>query len=436
MNKKGRINRTIMLMATLAMIMLTVFTTEIPANAATSISELTVETDVRASSNNAISIKWNRVSGAQGYVICRRESVRKPFKKLKMVKATTISYTDRKLTAGKAYQYAVRAYRKEDGKTVYSKYEAVIAATRPTTVSTTIKAKSGPAVTVSWKKNTRADGYRIYRRIVGKSWEYVTDVSRAYTSYTDTGVSGSSKYVYTVRPYKRGGDVKYMGAIKLSNQVTTPKATTVSNSKFTSYQKDVMKKILYAVETGGQIYGNQDYGSFTEAYTNSGIEHAITIGAGQWYATEAQRLLKLIHTVSPETYEKYDAQGYVWNEVCNKDWKTYRIPKSSGRAKIIINILKSDAGIKCQDQLMYEQIESFETEIRNLGVTDIQAVGMFINIRHQGGYSAVTRVLAKTAKPYNLINVYKALASDSGNQVGTYKTRQAKVYSWLNTYMK
>lgn len=42
------------------------------------------------------------------------------------------------------------------------------------------------------------------------------------------------------------------------------------------------------------------------------------------------------------------------------------------------------------------------------GHTDIQAVGMFINIEHQGGYSAVTRVLAKTKKPYNLSNVYKA----------------------------
>lgn len=85
---------------------------------------------------------------------------------------------------------------------------------------------------------------------------------------------------------------------------------------------------------------------------------------------------------------------------------------------------------------MYQQITEMEKTIRTLGITDIQAVGMFINIEHQGGYSAVTRVLAKTKKPYNLSNVYKALASDSGNQVGTYKTRQAKVYQWLKTYMK
>ena len=37
-----------------------------------------------------------------------------------------------------------------------------------------------------------------------------------------------------------------------------------------------MKKILYAVETGGQVYGNQKYGDFTEAFTNSSTEYTIT----------------------------------------------------------------------------------------------------------------------------------------------------------------
>ena len=76
-----------------------------------------------------------------------------------------------------------------------------------------------------------------------------------------------------------------------------------------------MKKILYAVETGGQVYGRQDYKDFTEAYTNSGAEHSITIGAGQWYATEAQRLLKLIHTKYPAVWKKYDRNEYVWKDV-------------------------------------------------------------------------------------------------------------------------
>ena len=51
----------------------------------------------------------------------------------------------------------------------------------------------------------------------------------------------------------------------------------------TDHEKLVMRNIIYAVETGGQVYGQKDYADFTEAYTNSSAEHAITIGAGQWY---------------------------------------------------------------------------------------------------------------------------------------------------------
>ena len=63
-------------------------------------------------------------------------------------------------------------------------------------------------------------------------------------------------------------------------------------------------------------------------------------------------------------------------------------------------------------------------------------MGECINIRHQGGYGAVTRILGKTRGEYTLDNIYKAMSTDTGGQVGTYKTRQQKVYTWLKTYMK
>ena len=163
-------------------------------------------------------------------------------------------------------------------------------------------------------------------------------------------------------------------------------------------------------------------------------QYAITIGAGQWYATEAQRLLQLIHTTMGDAqWKRYDRDNKLWKDVQKANWSTYKSITYKNR---IVNIIKSDIGKKCQDVLMYRQIAEMEKEIRALGVTDVQAVGMLINIEHQGGYGAVTRVLRKTRKPYNLKNIYNALASDTGNQVGTYKTRQAKVYRWLNTYMK
>lgn len=440
MSKTGRVRRSIALVFMLFLMFGAVLVTETPVQAGSSIKTATVKTKIKGSSIKALKIEWNKISSAQGYVIYRRESVRKSYKKIKTVKASNTTYLDRYLTPGKPYQYAVRAYSKEKGKIVYSKYVAATGATRPTSTTSTAKAVSSNRVNVSWKKTARTDGYRIYRKAVSGNWAIVADVSKTKSSYADGKVKANTKYVYTVRPYKKGGGVKYMAPMTLSNQVTTPEAvedsgnSQVSTSEFTAAERDVMKKILYAVETGGQVYGQQDYADFTEAHTNSSIENAITIGAGQWYATEAQRLLKVIHQkMGDAEWKKYDTSNKLWKDVCNEDWSEY---KKTTYKNIIVKIISSEIGIKCQDQLMYEQITEYEKEIRNLGVKDVQAVGMFINIRHQGGYGAVTRVLKKTSKPVNLINVYNALASDTGNQVGTYKTRQAKVYQWLLTYMK
>lgn len=71
----------------------------------------------------------------------------------------------------------------------------------------------------------------------------------------------------------------------------------------TDHEKLVMRNIIYAVETGGQVYGQKNYADFTEAYTNSSSEHAITIGAGQWYGNEARTLLLNIKAADAATFK-------------------------------------------------------------------------------------------------------------------------------------
>ena len=202
----------------------------------------------------------------------------------------------------------------------------------------------------------------------------------------------------------------------------------------TATQKEVIRKIIYAVETGGQVYGNVRYDDFTEAYANSSIEYAITIGGGAWYATEAQRLLKLIRTKNPTVFKKLDTAG-IGIDLDTKNWATYKVQKGSDKAKCIQKIIGSATGIKCQDLLIDEQMQAYVDEVSTLGVTDIQALLMCANFRHQGGLSAVKRILAKTQKPYTLNNVYKACQSDTGNQVGAYKLRQKMVYESLKKYI-
>ena len=201
----------------------------------------------------------------------------------------------------------------------------------------------------------------------------------------------------------------------------------------TNEQKAVLRKIIYAVETGGQVYGQQDYSDFTEAYENNSDEHAITIGAGQWYATEAKALLERIYDADPEQWEKIDKVRLL-EQVQTANWECFNISRVSQLANTIVALISSDLGIKCQDNLMDEQLATYADEALKQGVTDARAQAMCVNFRHQGGQGAVTRILAKAQKPYTLDNLYAACRTDTGNQVGAYKDRQKFVYNALKTY--
>ena len=201
----------------------------------------------------------------------------------------------------------------------------------------------------------------------------------------------------------------------------------------TNEQKAVLRKIIYAVETGGQVYGQQDYSDFTEAYTNSSEEHAITIGAGQWYATEAKTLLERIYDADPEHWEKIDKVRLL-EQVQTANWECFNIPRVSQLADTIIALISSKIGVKCQDSLMDEQLAIYAEEALKKGVTDARGQAMCVNFRHQGGLGAATRILAKTQKPYTLDNLYAACQTDTGNQVGVYKSRQRFVYNALKKY--
>lgn len=201
----------------------------------------------------------------------------------------------------------------------------------------------------------------------------------------------------------------------------------------TNEQKAVLRKIIYAVETGGQVYGQQDYSDFTEAYENNSDEHAITIGAGQWYATEAKTLLERIYDADPEQWEKIDKVRLL-EQVQTANWECFNISRVSQLADTIVTLISSDLGVKCQDGLMDEQLATYADEAFKRGVTDARAQAMCVNFRHQGGLGAATRILAKTQKPYTLDNLYAACQTDTGNQVGVYKDRQKFVYNALKTY--
>lgn len=201
---------------------------------------------------------------------------------------------------------------------------------------------------------------------------------------------------------------------------------------------EVLRKILYAVESGDEEYGKQNYAEFDGVGENCSNEVAITIGAGQWYADEAKELLHRIQRANPALFKKMDAAG-LESDLLMKSWATYAVTAGSAKGKCIINIISTPTGIKCQDTLMEDQITTYAASIaKTYGAMADTAMMECINIYHQGGASALKRILAKTAKPYTADKIYVTLRQDlsdpTQNQVGDYESRQKAVIEMIYKY--
>ncbi len=199
----------------------------------------------------------------------------------------------------------------------------------------------------------------------------------------------------------------------------------------TKAELSVLRNIISGAETGGQVYGGGRYDDFTPAYANSKKEHAITIGKYQHYANEAKQLLLRIRQADPELFAKLDTAGV--GKDLTGSWAYYKVVKGSAKARCIQKIISSSVGIKCQDEMMDEQMKKYAEIIEKKGITDHQALCMAINWYHQA-QASVDRILKKTKKPYTLDNLYEACKTDTGNQVGAYKSRQQFVYNCLKKY--
>ena len=171
----------------------------------------------------------------------------------------------------------------------------------------------------------------------------------------------------------------------------------------------VLRKILYAVESGDQVYGKQDYSCFAGVGANCSNEKAITIGAGQWYAGEAKELLYRIQRANPKLFKDMDNAG-MEKDLLMKSWDTYAVTAESAKGQCIISIINTNLGKKCQDEYMEDQIQTYSKSIeKTYGSMPDTAMMECINVLHQGGDSALRRILSKTPEPYTVDKIYTTL---------------------------
>lgn len=200
----------------------------------------------------------------------------------------------------------------------------------------------------------------------------------------------------------------------------------------------VLRNILYAVESGDNTYGKADYSCFVGAYGNNNNETAITVGAMQWYATEAKQILQYIQKNNPATFAKLDTDNVVNTALASVDWNTYNIRRNSVAGQCIINILTACKAE--QDSFALQQIKQYVDNITSTyGSMADDAMMECVNILHQGGSSALKRILSKVAGTYTAEKIYAVLQQDKYDdscttQVGDYTERQDAVINMIRKY--
>lgn len=188
-----------------------------------------------SSDSKTATLTWKKTSGVDGYTIYRKTAGSK-WCKLKNIKgASSTSYIDTTLVSGVTYTYTVRAYTNIQGNYHRSNYyKSGISVTSKTATIQNIKATANSAnITITWKINTKADGYRIYRRTSSDSFERLVTLSgSSISSYTDTTAKAGVTYYYTVRGYKVVNGSKLWGYYN-----KTGVSAVIKNSTYTGMKK-------------------------------------------------------------------------------------------------------------------------------------------------------------------------------------------------------
>ena len=155
-----------------------------------------------AVSDSAVKLDWSKNDKATGYVIEQYKGGK--WTALATTKNnTTLTFTVKGLASATVYSFRIKSFRTVNGKTDYSEYTSLKAATSFGGVSgLAVKSYTASAITLAWNKNAAATGYVLEQYKGGKWTQIAKTASNAVVSYTVSGLAADTTYTFRVRAYK------------------------------------------------------------------------------------------------------------------------------------------------------------------------------------------------------------------------------------------
>lgn len=172
--------------------------------------------------------------------------------------------------------------------------------------------------------------------------------------------------------------------------------------------------IIGAVESGGQVYGNRDYGCYIEPQTNSKKEKTITIGWPQFYGNNAKKLLKKIYKADKDLFLSIDRKKKV-KKMLKKNWEKLEWKPNESQKNIIIELITTKTGKDCQDAMFLEEMVDYIKHCKSRFTDNAWAIHMYCEIANLGGEKNAIRIFKACKGNYTLDNIMAMLREDQKN---------------------
>lgn len=404
-----------------------------------------LEVKATAKSSTSVKLKWNKVTGADGYRIYRyvggsnnrtlkngTTTAYSAYELIKTIKkAGTVTYTDKKLTKGENYSYRVEAYKNVNGtkKTLNIQGYASITLGFDDSfyLTSTIEDASGN-VSVTWNAVTGAEGYKVEKKDASTSeWKAVKTLSASTTSYKFTVTQSEGTAYYRIYAYA-GNNVSYY------NYVDAEYVPTYRTSGITATAKADLTgvEVSWTPVSGAayyKVYRSRQMGRYNadKGYYNipSGQIVQIVSKAGtmdetkSYYVSVPEYTSKITKTSVTDTYQGYQYKATEWNAAAQKyeeELKTQEIqeaPAMGVRYYYYVQAFKQDGTPIIEnvtDEEWDETIESWKEVVR----------GTRTETYYRGGLSG---------KPASVVLNNVSLSTPKISSVTSAKKKQATV-SW------
>ena len=233
---------------------------------------------VASYSYDKIKLTWEPLSGVDGYQIYRATSKSGTYSKVTSVTgASKSSYINGSRTCGKTYYYKVRAYKRINGKTVYSKFSSVMSAyAKPAKVKITDAYAPSTAVTTIAVDFTTVRGATDYEGQINQIKPNGKETGFRSYSYDEEGFKRYfSTYKSKLAMLKKQEPSGYVSIVEFKDGRPTSKKISLEeyaarmigkNQTQISFVQDE-STYQFRVRAYRTVNGKKVYGSWSDVYT-------------------------------------------------------------------------------------------------------------------------------------------------------------------------